>query len=260
MVNKYVRLNTPLCEFREIPIEEAKAKGAMALFGEKYGDKVRVVQFGDSVELCGGTHVQATGNIGLFKIVSESAVAAGIRRIEATTGAHAENLVENNEDILTTLKNIFNNTPNIVSSISKLVEENESFKKNLDEVMRERAISVKDGILQTKRVVNGINVLSLRGNYQPDIVKDIAFMLKKETNNSVFIAATSINDKPTLTLMYTDDLVSQGMNAGKDIREAAKHIQGGGGGQSFFATAGGKNNDGLSNAYNALVELATSNN
>ena len=158
------------------------------------------------------------------------------------------------------MKNLFNNSPNIVNSISKLVEENDTFKKNLEEVMRERALSVKEGVLQNKRVVNGINILSLRGNFQPEIVKDIAFMLKNETTNSAFIAATSLNGKPTLTLMYTEDLVAQGMDAGKDIREGAKHIQGGGGGQGFFATAGGKNNDGISEAYNTLVELITNNN
>lgn len=260
LVNKYIRQNTPLCEFRELPIDEAKAKGAMALFGEKYGDKVRVVQYGDSVELCGGTHVKATGGIGLFKIVAESAVAAGIRRIEATTGSHAESIVENLEDTLTTLKRIFNNTPNVVNSITKLLEENESFKKNLDEVLKERSIALKEGILQNRRLLNGVNILSIRGGYNPEVIKDIAFMLKNETTNSAFIGATSFNGKPTLTLMYTEDLVESGMNAGKDIREAAKFIQGGGGGQSFFATAGGKNKDGLSDAYSKLVELATNNN
>lgn len=260
MVNSLIRKNTTRCEFRDLPIEEARAKGAMALFGEKYGDKVRVIQYGDSIELCGGTHVQATGDIGFFKIVSESAVAAGIRRIEATTGHPAEAMVENLEDIMSSLKQVFNNTPNIVGSITKLLEENEGFRKNMEEILKERAISLKEAAIENRRTVNGINILSLRGTFQPDVIKNVAFMLRNETNNSVFIGATDQDGKPTLTLMYTDDLVAQGANASKDIREAAKFIQGGGGGQSFLATAGGKNIEGLSDAYNYLVELVTSNN
>ena len=229
----------------------------MALFGEKYGDKVRVIQYGDSIELCGGTHADSTGNIGYFKIISESAVAAGVRRIEATTGAYAEALVDNMEDIFRTLKNLFNNSPNLINSITKLIEDNETFRKNLEEAMKERAERIKEGIISQGRVLNGINVLSLAGIFQPEMVKYIATELRKETQNTVFIGATQFEDKPALTLMYTDDLVAQGFNAGKDIREAAKFIQGGGGGQPFMATAGGKNANGLSDAYSCLVDLAT---
>lgn len=260
MVNTLIRQNTARSEYKELPIEEARAKGAMALFGEKYGDKVRVIQYGDSIELCGGTHAQATGSLGYFKIISESAVAAGIRRIEATTGHNAEAMVNNMEDIMVSLKNIFNNTPNVLNSIAKLVEENEGFRKNLEEVLKERAVALKEGAMESRRILNGINVLSLRGEFQPEVIKNVAFMLRNETTNSVFIGATEADNKPTLTLMYTQDLVDQGANAGKDIREAAKFIQGGGGGQPFFATAGGKNVEGLSDAYACLVELATANN
>ncbi len=257
IVNRLIRANIPRTEFRDVPIEEARKKGAMALFGEKYGDKVRVIQYGDSIELCGGTHADSTGNIGYFKIISESAVAAGVRRIEATTGAYAEALVDNMEDIFRTLKNLFNNSPNLINSITKLIEDNETFRKNLEEAMKERAERIKEGIISQRRVLNGINVLSLAGIFQPEMVKYIATELRKETQNTVFIGATQFEDKPALTLMYTDDLVAQGFHAGKDIRQAAKFIQGGGGGQPFLATAGGKNADGLSDAYSCLVDLAT---
>lgn len=260
MVNRLIRANAVKQEFRDIPIDQAREKGAMALFGEKYGDKVRVLQYGDSIELCGGTHVEATGCIGYFKIISESAVAAGVRRIEATTGHNAEALVENLEDVLLSIKNVFNNTPNIMSTLNKLLEENESFKKNMEEVLKERAISIKAGVIENKRVVNGINIFSLRGSFQPEVVKNVAFMLRNEMPKSVFIGVTEAENKPLVTLMYTDDLVAQGANAGKDIRQAAKFIQGGGGGQPFFATAGGKNIEGLSDAYSCLVDLATANN
>lgn len=257
MVNKLIRDNTERCEFRSIPIAEAKAKGAMALFGEKYGDNVRVIQYGKSIELCGGTHASRTGNIGLFKIVSESAVAAGVRRIEATTGAYAESIVENNEDVMQSIKSMFNNQGNFVSAITKLVGENESFKKDIESYMIERANSIKTGVIENARLVNGINVLTLRGDFQPDIVKQVAFLLKNETNNSIFAAATVYQNKPSLTLMYTQDLVEQGYNAGKDIRQAAKLINGGGGGQAFLATAGGKDVNGISEAISLMVDTAT---
>ncbi|MEG0518914.1 MAG: alanine--tRNA ligase [Bacteroidales bacterium] len=260
MVNRQIRANAVKQEFRDIPIDQAREKGAMALFGEKYGDKVRVLQYGDSIELCGGTHVEATGCIGYFKIISESAVAAGIRRIEATTGHNAEALVENLEDVLLSIKNVFNNTPNIMSTLNKLLEENETFKKNIEEVLKERTISIKAGVIENKRVVNGVTIFSLRGSFQSEIVKNVAFMLRNEMPKSVFIGVTEEDNKPMVTLMYTDDLVAQGANAGKDIRQAAKLIQGGGGGQPFFATAGGKNIEGLSDAYTCLVDLATANN
>ncbi len=256
-VNQMIRENTPKCEFRELPIEEAKAKGAMALFGEKYGDKVRVIQYGDSIELCGGTHADFTGNIGYFKILSESAVAAGVRRIEATTGKYAENVIEAAEDLMVSVKKLFNNSPNILSSISKLIEDNDSIRKNMEEMLKERAVSLKNTCLQNAKTINGVNIMALKGVFQPGVVKDIAFMLKNETQNSAFIGVTQFEEKVTLTLMYTDDLVAQGYHAGKDVKEAAKLIQGGGGGQPSLATAGGKNPEGMDAAMDALLASAT---
>lgn len=260
MVNALIRKNTPLCEYRNISIEDAKSKGAMALFGEKYGDSVRVIEYGDSIELCGGTHANATGCIGYFKITSESAVAAGIRRIEASTGAQAEAVLENIEDTLDALKRSLNNSPNVVGSLAKLLEENEAFKQSIEQFKKERAISLKESILQNSRLINGVNLLSIHAEADAEVIKNVAFMLKNEVTNAVFIGATHFNGKPTLTLMYTDDLVAQGSNAGKEIRSAAKFIQGGGGGQAGLATAGGKDVEGLSNAYNFLVESITNNN
>lgn len=257
LVNRMIRANISRTEFRGIPIEEAKAKGAMALFGEKYGDTVRVIQYGESIELCGGTHASATGNIGYFKIVSESAVAAGIRRIEAVTGGAAETLIEGVEDMLLGIKELLNNQTNVIAAVKRIFMENESFKKDIERFMQERAVAMKDSLISQKRVLNGINVFSLKGPFHPDIVKQVAFLLKNETNNSVFAAATEFEGKPTLTLMYTQDLVEQGYNAGKDIREAAKNIKGGGGGQPFLATAGGKETAGLANALAQMIENAT---
>lgn len=257
VVNSYIRRNIPKTEYRDLPIEEARSKGAMALFGEKYGDKVRMIQYANSIELCGGTHVNATGDIGYFKITSESAIAAGVRRIEATTGAQAEAITENLEDVFGTLKEIFNNSQNVLGSIKKLLDDNESMKKYLDKIMKERAVTLKNNALENAPLLNGIRVVSFRGDYQPDVIKDIAFMLKAETKNTILIGATEFEGKPTLSLMYSDDMVAKGMNAGKDIKEAAKCILGGGGGQAFFATAGGKDVNGLSKAYEILVSIAT---
>ncbi len=257
LVNRYIRENSPRTEFRNLPIDEAKAKGAMALFGEKYGDTVRVIQYGDSIELCGGTHVEATGNIGIFKILSEGAVAAGIRRIEATTGENAENLLYAAEDMILQIKSFFNNTPNLTGSIKKLITDNDALKKNAEEFMKERAITLKDTLLKSAKDINGYNVIAVKGIFLPEVIKNVANLLKQECNNTVFIAATSHEEKPSLTLMYTDDLTAKGSNAGKDIREAAKLINGGGGGQPFLATAGGKNMDGLNAAFDKLIETAT---
>ena len=232
----------------------------MALFGEKYGNIVRAIEYGDSIELCGGTHARATGCIGYFKITSESAVAAGIRRIEASTGTQAESVLYNIEDTLDALRRSLNNSPNVIGSLTKLLEDNEAFKQSIEQFKKERAITLKESILQNSRFVNGVNLLSIHAEADAEVIKNIAFMLKNEVTNAVFIGATYFKGKPTLTLMYTDDLVAQGANAGKEIRAAAKLIQGGGGGQAALATAGGKDVEGLSNAYNFLVESITNNN
>ena len=257
LVNRFIRKNLTRDEFRDLPVEQAKGMGAMALFGEKYSEKVRVIKFGDSIELCGGTHTSATGNIGLFKIISESAIAAGVRRIEATTGESAQRIVQESEDLVKGIKNLLGSSPNIINSIQKLVTENEDYRKKFEELVRERAQSLKDRVVEQMESINGVNIYILSGEYSADVVKNTAFILRSEIRNGAFIAGFTDGDKASLALLYSDDLVSHGFNASKDIREAAKFIQGGGGGQNFFATAGGKDNRGIKLAVDKLIELAT---
>lgn len=255
IVNAMIRADYVKDERRNVPIEEARKSGAIALFGEKYGNNVRIIKFGDSVEFCGGTHIASTGRIGWFKIISESAIAAGVRRIEATTGESAEELEYAAEDILISIKELFHNAPNVIESVRKLLTDNEQFKKDAEQMVKEKSAEMKNKLISQAQHVGGLDLMVLRGPYPAEIVKNIAFMIKAETKHSVFIGASNFDDKPTLTVMYTDDLVAQGFNAGKDIREAAKFIQGGGGGQPFFASAGGKKVDGLEAAVECLVNL-----
>ena len=255
-VNELVRADYPLCEKRDATMEEARGMGAMALFGEKYGDVVRVVRFGDSVELCGGTHTRSTGTIGLFKIKSESAVAAGVRRIEALTGAGAELGVEAMEDLLKGLKNLFNNVPDLTGAIEKLVAENADAKKQLEEVANEKAAALAARLEAAAVEMNGIKVVRFDSSVDPAIARNVALMLQKKMEKFVLAAAFAYADKPNLVLMYSQDLVAKGKNAGKDIREAAKFIQGGGGGQPGLATAGGRLTEGLADALDKLVEVA----
>jgi alanyl-tRNA synthetase len=229
----------------------------MALFGEKYGDKVRVVKFGESCELCGGTHASATGRIGFFKLVSESAIAAGVRRIEAVTGVHAEALVDEMAETIRTAKAFFNNVPDLAGAIRKMVEENEAFKKQMEEIAKEKTLALK-GTLKCMAVeTNGINLVKIDSAMDPAMLKNAAFMLQKEEQNLAIVAALEADGKPQLLVMYTADLVKAGKNAGADVREAAKLILGGGGGQPGLATAGGKDLNGLTAAFEKLVELAT---
>jgi alanyl-tRNA synthetase len=229
--------------------------GAMALFGEKYGDKVRVVKFGDSVELCGGTHTSATGNIGYFKIVSEGATAAGVRRIEAITGKAVEERIEVMEDTLQNARALLNDHPDLVASLQRLLRENEALSKEMEQNMRERAVTLKTSLWEQRKDLNGIQFVSLRGTFLPEMVKDLAFMFRNEGyDHTVFAAAYEANGKPNLTLMISQDLADAGMNAGTIIRQAARHIQGGGGGQNFFATAGGKDTDGLQAAMDEMTK------
>ena len=256
IVNTIVREDIHKVEFRDIDINEAKEMGAMALFGEKYGNKVRAIKFGDSIELCGGTHAASTGNIGMLKIMSESAVAAGVRRIEAVTGSQVEVVIEQLEDQLRAAKEFFENTPNLVNSISKMVRENEAYKKAMEEVDKERIVSLKKAVEEMSTEINGIKVFALQGSFRPDIVKEVAFRLHSEYKNAVMFAAfQTLDNKPSLLIMYSDDLVQAGANAGKDIKEVAKLVNGGGGGQNFLATAGGKNIDGLAAAMEKMLEL-----
>ncbi|MBQ7610362.1 MAG: alanine--tRNA ligase [Bacteroidales bacterium] len=256
-VNQLIRSDFPLIEKRDATMEEARKMGAMALFGEKYGDVVRVVRFGDSVELCGGTHTSSTGTIGLFKIVSESAVAAGVRRIEAITGGVAVESIHLMEGLLKSLKGLMNNTPDLQGAIEKLVQENADARKQLEAVAAEKAAVLADRLLAEAEDLNGIRVARFDSSLDPQLVRNMALLLQKKAQNLVLAGAYAFDGKPNLVLMYSNDLVAKGKNAGKDIREAAKFIQGGGGGQPGLATAGGKNPDGLKQALDTLVSIAT---
>ena len=256
-VNQLIRSDFPLIEKRDATMEEARKMGAMALFGEKYGDVVRVVRFGDSVELCGGTHTSSTGTIGLFKIVSESAVAAGVRRIEAITGGVAVESIHQMEGLLKNLKGLMNNAPDLQGAIEKLVQENADARKQLEAVAAEKAAALADRLLAEAEDLNGIRVARFESSLDPQQVRNVALLLQKKAQNLVLAGAYAFDGKPNLVLMYSNDLVSKGKNAGKDIREAAKFIQGGGGGQPGLATAGGKNPDGLKQALDTLVSIAT---
>ena len=256
-VNQLIRSDFPLIEKRDATMEEARKMGAMALFGEKYGDVVRVVRFGDSVELCGGTHTSSTGTIGLFKIVSESAVAAGVRRIEAITGGVAVESIHQMEGLLKNLKGLMNNAPDLQGAIEKLVQENADARKQLEAVAAEKAAALADKLLAEAEDLNGIRVARFESSLDPQQVRNVALLLQKKAQNLVLAGAYAFDGKPNLVLMYSNDLVAKGKNAGKDIREAAKFIQGGGGGQPGLATAGGKNPDGLKQALDTLVSIAT---
>ena len=256
LANKKVRMATPRCEHRDLPIAEAKALGAMALFGEKYGDKVRVIQYGNSIELCGGTHVANTGNIGMIKILSESSIAAGIRRIEAITGANVEEAIYKLKDTLGEISALLNNAPNVIPALQKSLAENADLRKQAEEFMKERILALKGKLLDSATNENGLTVVSCYGPIPADVVKGVAFALKADNlNDTVFIAATSEQGKPMLTVQLSENLVKEGMNASTIVREAAKLIKGGGGGQPHFAQAGGKDVDGLSIALDKMREL-----
>lgn len=257
LANSMVRQNIPLTEYRDIPIEQARTMGAMALFGEKYGDTVRVIQYGPSMELCGGTHVQATGEIGTIRIISESSVAAGIRRIEAVSAAQAEELLYVKEDLLRDMKNFFNNTPNLLASVKKTIEENADLKKQVESYYQEKILNLRDHLLAQAKVVNGVKLVVIKGEFSADMVKSVAFQIKNVSSEPLAVlgATYSQDKKPSLTVLLSDELVEKGMNATQIVRDAAKEIQGGGGGQPFFAQAGGKKFDGLNSALDKLMAL-----
>ena len=257
LVNAKIRENIPLTDHRCVPIEKAKELGAIALFGEKYGDEVRVVQFGTSIEFCGGTHVSATGKIGMMRILSESSVAAGVRRIEAITGAKVEEMMDAAQDTFNDLKALFNNVPDLKIAIRKYIEENAGLKKQVEEYTKEKEITVKEKLKASAREIHGITVIKLVLPLPANSVKNIAFQLRGEiTENMLFVVGSVENDRPMLTVMLSDNLVAGGLKAGVLVKEAAKLIQGGGGGQPHFATAGGKNIDGLPAAVDKVIELA----
>ena len=260
-VNELIRADIALEENREATMEEAQGMGAIALFGEKYGDRVRVVKFGPSVELCGGCHTRATGTAGLFKIVSEGAIAAGIRRIEAVTGEAAEEYVNSLQEMIKTARSFFNNVPDLSGAIQKLISENAGYRKQAEEFAKQKIAEMASVLSGKGETVNGVNLIvanrAIGGELDPNMLREAALTLQKSLSNTAIVSASESAGKPQLLLMYSADLVAAGRNAGNDIREAAKLIQGGGGGQPGIATAGGKNIDGLKAALDKLIELAT---
>ncbi len=255
MVNKMIREDIPLDEHRDTPLEEAKKMGAIALFGEKYGDKVRVVRFGPSCEFCGGIHAQSTGRIGMFKIVSESSVAAGIRRIEAKTGKECEEMMYMLEDSFKAIRAMFNNAKDLRGVIQKYIEEHDSMKKDIEQFQAQNVERAKESLVQKARVINGVTVVSAVLPLLPQAVKDLVFKIRQEVPENLLCVIGSMNEgKPMLSVMLSDDMVKDhNLNAGQLVREAAKLIQGGGGGQPHYATAGGKNVDGLSAAVDCVI-------
>ena len=254
-VNGLIRTNYPLEEQRKATIEEARAMGAIALFGEKYGDRVRVVKFGPSIELCGGCHTSATGTIGMFKIVSESAIAAGVRRIEAVTAEASEERVMGYENTLKDIKAMLGNPQNVISALSKLIEDNNQFRKTAEEDEKKRAWHLADVLVSEATEEGGMKVVRYtEGHRSPVLVRTVAAKIQKDTQNTIFAAAFEFEGKPQLILAYSDDLVKAGRNAGQVIREAAKCIQGGGGGQPSMATAGGRDSGGLGAALEIMVK------
>ena len=256
-VNKLIRENITLDESRNVPIAEAKNMGAMALFGEKYGDFVRVIRYGKSVELCGGTHAKATGSIGLFKIVSESSIAAGIRRIEAVTAFSAELFVENLQDMQASVKELFNNTPDVISAIKKSMDESASLRKRIEDFMQERALQLRNSMLERAEDINGVKVIRFTGNEDPDTYKNIIpfFRGKFADVKFLFVIGNVYEGKPSLTIFISQPMIDAGFNAGNMVRKAAKFIQGGGGGQAFMATAGGKYPNGIDEALDCIIDM-----
>lgn len=258
LVNDMIRQDIPLDEHRDMPLDEAKKMGAIALFGEKYGDKVRVVKFGPSIEFCGGIHAHSTGRIGMFKIISESSVAAGVRRIEAKTGKECEMLMYDLEDGMKAIKALFNNTKDLLGVIEKYIEEHDSMKKSIEQFQAERVERVKEKLISQARIVNGVKVIASTLIMKQDAAKDLVFKIRAaEPERMLCVVGSNFDGRPTLSVMISEDLVKEhGLNAGQMVREAAKLIKGGGGGQPHFATAGGKDIDGLSAAVDKVIELA----
>ena len=259
IVNDMIRQDIPLDEHRNMALEDAKQMGAIALFGEKYGDKVRVVRFGPSCEFCGGIHAQSTGRIGFFKIISESSVAAGIRRVEAKTGKEFENLFYGMEDMLTAIRELFNNAKDLRGVLEKYVMEHDSLKKQIEGFKAEANERLKKQLIDKQELRNGIHIVRAVLPLDAASAKDLVFKIRQEIPESlVCVLGTVAEGKPMLNVMLSDDMVKDhGLNAGQLVREAAKLIKGGGGGQPHFASAGGKDKDGLSAAVDQVIALAT---
>ena len=259
LANKMVREDLPLEESRHTPIQKAREMGAMALFGEKYGDDVRVIKYGESIELCGGTHVSSTGKIGSIRIVMETSVAAGVRRIEAVTAEKADELYFAQQDMLVKLRGLFNNVPDLAGAIRKSIEENASLKKDIEQYVQREAIQFRDRILENATEINGIKVARVEGEHKPDMIRNILTMLRGMFTDVRFavVGATSYEGKPMISVFLSQPLIDAGLNAGNLVKAAAKHIQGGGGGTPFMATAGGKNIDGLQTAADEILKQIT---
>ncbi|HKK57902.1 MAG TPA: alanine--tRNA ligase [Salinivirga sp.] len=255
IVNSLIQQDIPLNEQSNVEMKKAEEMGAMALFGEKYGDRVRVIQFGDSVELCGGTHVSATGKIGLLIVTVETAIAAGIRRIEAITGKKALEMVRKQQHELAAIGALFNNQKNLAGAVEKLQEEHTQMQKALEEYAKEKAMSVKNDLLKQKEEINGINVIAAKVEVDnAGHLKDLSFQLKNEVDNLFLVLGSAINGKANLSIMISENLVKEkDLHAGNIIREAAKEMKGGGGGQPFFASAGGKDPEGIQNAIDKAL-------
>ena len=256
IVNERIRQDIPLQEYRDIPIDEARKLGAIALFGEKYGDHVRVVQFGQSIEFCGGCHAGSTGRLGMVRIISESSIAAGVRRIEAITGRRVEEMMDHLQDIMTNLRDLLGSAPDLTATVKKAIDDNAALKRQVDEFRAKHAQDVKQRFIQEARTIQGTTVIGGVALIDAQNAKDIAFQLRAQYPQQLLVVIGGLADgKPSLTVSLSDDLVAQGKSAGQAIREAARLIQGGGGGQPHFATAGGKNPDGLKDAVEKVIGL-----
>ncbi|MDQ3192279.1 MAG: DHHA1 domain-containing protein, partial [Bacteroidota bacterium] len=257
IVNVKIRENIAL-DVQELPIDKARELGAMALFGEKYGETVRVVSFDKnySIELCGGTHVSATGQIGILKITSEGAVAAGVRRIEALTAEKAEEFINTELNVLSNLRDLLK-SKDVIKSTENILQQYAELTAQIEILTREKVKTVKIELKNKIQNINGINVIIEKTEFDSaEAIKDLAFQLKSEIDNLFFVAGSVIKDKPNLTVMIAENLVQEkGFNAGAIIRDLAKEIQGGGGGQAFYATAGGSNVSGINSALNKALEF-----
>ena len=255
VANKMIRQDLPLEESRHTPIAEAKAMGAMALFGEKYGDDVRVIKYGPSIELCGGCHVPSTGKIGSVRIVMETSVAAGVRRIEAVTAAKADELYYTQQDMLTSLRGLFNNAPDLAGAIHRSIEENAGLKKQIEEFMAEKIAHFRDDLINRAENFGEIKLVRLQGEVSPEMIRGVLPLLRGKFTDVKFavVGATQYEGKPTIAVFLSQPLVDEGKNAGAMIKSAAKLIQGGGGGQPWMATAGGRDVNGLNAAMEELV-------
>ena len=255
IVNDLIRQDLQRDENREASMDEAHEMGAIALFGEKYGDKVRVIRFGPSCELCGGIHATSTGRIGLFKILSESSVAAGVRRIEAITGKRCEDRIYIMEDTLKALRSLFNNAKDLQGVIQKYIDEHDSMKKEIEQFQAQNVERIRKDLVTHVEKVNGFNVVKAVLPIQANVAKDLVFKIREQIPEKLLcVIGSTAQDKPLLTVILSEDMVKEyGFNAGQIVREAAKLIKGGGGGQPHFASAGGKDLEGIHAAVDAVI-------